>query len=179
MHITATGLILVLLVGAITVAWRPHRAAGGALQPEPTAVPTTPRPRSTRAQGIPAIPPTQAGVPAFTEEDVRSYALTPPPGYTDPSYPPPRFEFVEFLTEGELRQRFRTETGRLDEELLVLVRWSGHFLVWGPGGPPTAYASAAHVFDASTGYLLLEIIGPSNPCVALLSRGGPAERAGP
>jgi|GEM_PF-2526573 hypothetical protein len=133
--------------------------------PGTPTIPGTPATSSTRVptppQGIPAIKPTLPGsIPAFTTADVLAFVTAYPHPDRDPSKPPPVVTSAEFLTSSEVSARLNVSTGQPPGALLCLVTSQGSFRVAGPAGAIRTGTVGYQVFDASTGNLLLEGVGP-------------------
>jgi hypothetical protein len=110
--------------------------------------------------GIPAIRPSlpygSALTPRFTRQDVALYAR---------SHPHPqaigdtRVESIEFLSGGAL-QRWYTWAAQLPaQRLFCLLTWTGTFRFEEPGSRNAAGSRAWQVFDATSGNLLLTLVG--------------------
>ncbi len=123
---------------------------------------------TTQVTGSPAIQPTLKGTapqtPAFTAMDVIGYQQTHNPNavgnYT--SATTIGVVKIEFLTERALRTRIPGARAIDPDTLLCYVQYSGDFLLNSPssGALPTHYQRAAEVFDAHSGNLLMEGVGP-------------------
>jgi hypothetical protein len=124
---------------------------------------------SMAAVGSPAIRPTSSGggpdMPAFTVADVQRYAQdhnTRGVGAYS-SRTPVTVVRIEFLTESALRARIPGARAVPSTTLVCYVQYGGDFLYYrGAPGSQTAAQSprSAEVFDARSGNLLMEGVGP-------------------
>jgi hypothetical protein len=124
--------------------------------PPPTYPPSNP-------EGVRAIRPrattSDPGTPAFTEEDGRAYVAAHPHPDQAPSSSPATIERVEFLP-GEVADARLGSTGLPAGRLLCLVTLRGSFAVSAPFGHEVKSSVGYLVFDAHTGNILIEGIGP-------------------
>jgi hypothetical protein len=115
--------------------------------------------------GIPAIRPSQAGVPAFAEADVRQYLATSGfPGGRTLSGAKPTITQIVFVTSKQASEMMQGESvGLSDAALVCYVHVQGPFSgasISAPGARPGGDYQMAHmVFDAQTGNLLLWGVG--------------------
>jgi hypothetical protein len=118
--------------------------------------------------GSPAIVPSIVGAgptAAFTGDDVIQYNNTLSKrsfGERGISTAPPTVARIEFLTERELRTRFRITTGWPGNTLFCYVQYSGTFLY--SRGPWQRSVITTHtaleIFHAHTGNLIVSGVGP-------------------
>jgi hypothetical protein len=128
------------------------------------AAPSTLNQRQTMTQpahapGVPAIHPTQAGTPAFTEADVLQFLDTHgfPAGLTL-SGTKPVISQVLFVTSKQANDTFNTSVSLPDTSLICYVALQGPFsgdsIPHPPGAKPATFQTGHMVFDAQTGNLL-------------------------
>lgn len=122
---------------------------------------------SMRPVGSPAIVPSLANTgpttPAFTITDVVRYhsAVNTQGVGSYASSVVPSILKIDFLTTQELRARApMADPGMPDDALLCYVQYAGSFTFIPRYGKPAVYNRAMEVFDAHTGNLLGEGIGP-------------------
>jgi hypothetical protein len=124
---------------------------------ERTVSPTIPH-------GVPAIKPTQTGVPAYTLNDVRAYVSTHPlPGTLNRDL---NFTIVRiaFLTSAEVSRLLGGEsTGFPPTTLLCYVQLQGRFVFAGPPGTTVIFPIGNEVFDARNGNIVMAGGQPSVP----------------
>src|SRR2546421_4735035 len=121
--------------------------------------------------GMPAIHPHLTSIPAFTEEDVRTYISSHPffskaIGYTEP----PILSSIKFMTSREASALMHgAHTGLADDAIVCYVELCGTFMITGGPAPLPATTRPApvkpfhtvhEVFDAQTGNLLMAGGGP-------------------
>ncbi|HEU5327838.1 MAG TPA: hypothetical protein VFU78_07080 [Thermomicrobiales bacterium] len=110
--------------------------------------------------GVPAIQPSlpygSALTPRFTSQDVAQYARRHP---HPQAVGGARVESVEFLSGGTLRRWYTWASQLPAQRLFCLVTWTGAFRVGAAGSRPAAGSRAWQVFDATSGNLLLSLVG--------------------
>lgn len=120
---------------------------------------------TTPQTGVPAIVPSNlnasADTPAFTEQDVRDYALTHNSrGFfkIDAIGPSPQLTSIKFDTLSALeRDLNRTlDVQAKPDVLLCAVSYDGNFVVSSPFSAVLHYSHVVQVFDAHTGNLMTQ-----------------------
>jgi hypothetical protein len=177
------GVVTLLLIGfvfAFIYTWQPARSdishaaslvplsMSGAATPMPSSVSadgSDDQDRGTTPQtGAPAIQPRfpEAGprAPAFTEDDVRQFALRASDGFgrIRSSQGAPQLSTIEFMTAQAVRERLREPINLeiADQTLICYVEYSGSFTVQSPMGSTLHYDHVAQVFDAHSGNILMQ-----------------------
>src|SRR5262249_13413043 len=108
------------------------------------------------APGTPAITPTKSGVPSFSADDMKTYALHHPLPDTTADNGTPAVTRDEFLQSQILALLLHTPTGRPDRALMGYVELKGDFTFAGPtADQPLHFPVVYWVFDAQTGNLVL------------------------
>jgi hypothetical protein len=111
--------------------------------------------------GLPAIHPHLLSVPAFTEEDVRTFITEHPlPGGSIRSVGQPTITKILFMTTSEASELIHSFISQRNHDLVCYVELKGYFTFHGgpPGSVNTTPASEEQVFevfDAQTGDCLV------------------------
>jgi hypothetical protein len=111
--------------------------------------------------GIPAIQPYLSSVPAFTEEDVRTFVSTHPvPGGSIRSVGQPAITRILFMPTCEASELIHAFIGWREQDLVCYVELKGTFTfhAYPPGSrniPHPAEAEVVEIFDARTGNCLV------------------------
>jgi hypothetical protein len=94
------------------------------------------------------------GVPAFTEDEARAYAVSATvPGGAARNV---RVTSVAFMSGAQVVQRLGgASTGMPDEAALCYIEMAGEFAFAGPSGAIATFDKGFHVLDAKTGNRLM------------------------
>jgi hypothetical protein len=151
--------LLVAVISLMVVLGAAGQTVSAAALPGMTAQEYAMQPSS--GPGIPAIRPTQAGVPAFTEADVRVFLTITSgfPGGLTLSGSKPVITQIVFITNKQLRDiRPNRHVGLPDTAIICYVQFQGPFSgnnhSLPHGARPGIFQKGDMVFDARTGNLL-------------------------
>jgi hypothetical protein len=132
-------------------------------------IPTAPPSGETPPVGVPAATPGAPGAtPRISASEIAAAQAAHPIGGKIASTGAQTTERIELLPSREVNGRLKTRTGMPDDALLYLVTVRGDF--WtsfppGPSGQPNVLRAnvAYRVYDANTGHLLVDAMGPPVP----------------